>query len=61
LGASFSFCLQEPKISSPSICVILTVQTKPKEYFKIIYANCFESLDWVAHMVDHPTWNENIM
>jgi hypothetical protein len=40
--------LQEPNISSPSICVILTVQVEPKEYFKIAFTSCFGSPYWVV-------------
>jgi hypothetical protein len=48
LGARFAFCLQGPNIFSPSICVILIVQAEPEECFKITFASCFESLDWIA-------------
>jgi hypothetical protein len=44
----FSFYLQEPKISSLSMCVILIVNNEPNAYFKIAFASYYGSLDWVA-------------
>ncbi len=48
MGARFAFHLQEPKISSPSMCVTLAMQDNPKAYFKTMFVNCFESPDWVV-------------
>lgn len=48
LENKFSFCLQELKISSLSMCVILIVNNEPNAYFKIAFASYFGSLDWVA-------------
>jgi hypothetical protein len=44
----FTFHLQEPKIFSPSICVILIMQINFGEYFRIVFTSCFKSLDWVV-------------
>jgi hypothetical protein len=68
-GPRFTFHLQEPKISSPSICAILIMQANPGEYFRITFVG---SPDWIAlyknssfyqalDMVDHPAWNDNTM
>jgi hypothetical protein len=46
-GARFALHLWKPKISSPSICVILIVQAKPKAYLKTISTSYFKSPDWV--------------
>ncbi len=46
--AKFAFHLQEPRMSSPSICVTLIVQTDPEEYFKIASTSSYRFLDWVA-------------
>jgi len=49
MGARFAFCnLQEPKISSLSICVNLSVQIDPREYFKIASPSCLGFLNWVT-------------
>jgi len=72
LRARFTFCLQKPNISSPSICVILNVQSKLKEYFKIASTSYFKSSDWItlcksssllsSHRPSQPfCLNENIM
>ncbi len=42
------FHLQEPKISSLSICVILVVKEKLSPYFKITFISCFKSPYWVV-------------
>jgi hypothetical protein len=44
----FSFYLQELKISSLSMYVILIMNNEPNAYFKIAFASYFGSLNWVA-------------
>jgi hypothetical protein len=48
LGNKYNFHLQEPKISSFSMCGILIVKYEPIAYFRIMFASWFGSLDWVA-------------
>jgi len=43
MGARFAFHLQEPKISSPSMCMILTMQDNPRAYFRTTFVqSCME-------------------
>jgi len=70
--ARFAFCLQEPYISSPSICVILTcklnlwniselhLQVVSDLQIGLLYIKTIHSYHAI-NLVDHPIWNENIM
>jgi len=68
----FAFCLQEPYISSPSICVILMcklnlgnilemcLQVALDLQIGLLYTKETHSYHAI-NLVDHPIWNENIM
>jgi hypothetical protein len=45
LKNKLGFHLREPKISSPSICVIIVVKDELDVYFKIMFTSCFKSLN----------------